>query len=778
MKFNLKTLSVVLLYAGVISPSFGEALDIDKVEVVSQTPLATLGVPVNEVPSNVQVANSKNIQQQQPQTLADFINDNLGSVNISNGTGSPVQPDVEYRGFTASPQLGQPIGLSVYLDGVRFNEAFGDIVNWDLIPMNAISTINLMPGSNPLFGLNTLGGALAVNTKNGAEFQGTSATASVGSWGGRQFQFETGGIIKDYDLDYYTAGNFSAQNGWRQGSSNDLNQIFSKLRWHSDTSALELSLALADNDMNQAQTIPSSMAAVNPRQLYTGPDWVKNQMAFVNLKGSTFISDTKLLEGNVYFKRSNSQGMNSNAGLDECLGFSTSTNYPCTAYTGGGNTGYLNNVDASNAYSNIQQSTVGLSAQMSFLDDLFGYHNKFTGGASADISRVSFNQNTFAAQLVGDDTINDPTQSPYLQDAVNFAARNYYYGLFATDTISPLEHLNITGSARYNVAEERLSGNDNDVANNSPINSLAGSHTYSRLNPAIGLTYSPDKALNIYAGYNEGMRAPNALELECSDPTKPCSMPTGFTADPNMKMVVSKTWEGGFRGRLDGGWHWNAGAFVTNTTNDIQYVVSSTTTGYFSDVGTTKRQGVELGFGGKIYDINLNANYSYVDATYQSDFTMGTNSTVANNGCGGSCESVTKGNQIPGIAKNTIKLRADTYLIPNLNVGATAVLISSQWAHGDENNLDPQGRIPGYGIINFDAHYKIDNNWNLFTKVTNLLDKQYSTYGIISGNIYAQTLAETNPQLFISPAAPRAAWVGLTYNFGGINSVASTVDKD
>ena len=92
---------------------------------------------------------------------------NVQSVDINEAQGNPSQTDINYRGFTASPLLGTPQGLSVFLDGVRINEPFGDVVNWDLIPQAAISTIQLIPGSNPTFGLNTLGGAIAVTTKNG-----------------------------------------------------------------------------------------------------------------------------------------------------------------------------------------------------------------------------------------------------------------------------------------------------------------------------------------------------------------------------------------------------------------------------------------------------------------------------------------------------------------------------------------------------------------------------------------------------------------------------------
>ena len=107
--------------------------------------------------------------------------------------GNPFQPDVNYRGYTASPLLGTPQGLSVYMDGVRLNQPFGDIVSWDLIPRTAIASTTLMPGSNPLFGLNTLGGALSIQTKSGVTHPGTMLQASYGSDVRRAFDFEHGG---------------------------------------------------------------------------------------------------------------------------------------------------------------------------------------------------------------------------------------------------------------------------------------------------------------------------------------------------------------------------------------------------------------------------------------------------------------------------------------------------------------------------------------------------------------------------------------------------------
>lgn len=163
--------------------------------VIGTTPLLGLGTPLAQVPANVQTVRASDLDRQHRSTLTHYFEKNLPSVDISEAQGNPYQTDVNYRGFTASPLLGTPQGLSVFLDGVRVNEPFGDVVNWDLIPDAANDTIQLIPGSNPTYGLNTLGGALAIATKNGKTSPGGEAEVTAGSWGRKTARIEQGGTI-------------------------------------------------------------------------------------------------------------------------------------------------------------------------------------------------------------------------------------------------------------------------------------------------------------------------------------------------------------------------------------------------------------------------------------------------------------------------------------------------------------------------------------------------------------------------------------------------------
>ena len=750
--FKPKTIALAVL-AVMVAPNFAysankaEVLETDKVEVVGTTPLPSIGTPINQVPSNVQTGSSNQIDQQQSLDLSEYLDNNLGSVNTSNTVANPYQADVQFRGFTASPLLGTPQGLSVYLDGVRVNEPFGDIVNWDLIPANAIANINLIPGSNPLFGLNTLGGALAVHTKSGAQFPGVKATVYGGSWARRAFEFEAGGENKENNIDYFVAGNIFKENGWREHSSSDVKQIFGKVGWQNELSDLDLSLALADTMMEGTQAVPLS-ALNEPKKAYTYPDSIGNKMVMLNLKGSHFLTDDKLIAGNVYYRKNRTSGFNSNAAS---------------------NSSSLNPLDTDNqnVSTDTNQHGYGGAFQLTLLNDLAGYKNQFTAGVSADFGRTDFTSDSFQATVEGHETVTVNPQT--LLANVRLNTKNDYYGVYATDTFSFTDQLFLTFSGRYNLAKIKLAG-FSDTAGT--IGDLNGNHRYSRFNPAIGFNYNPSNNLGFYGGYNEGMRAATPVELSCADPATPCQLPNSFAADPPLKKVVAKTWEGGVRGKLDKNVSWNAGVYTTQNNDDIQFIATNAagTFGFFQNVGKTNRQGLELGLNGKFNALTLAANYGFVDATYESDFTVGSAANSSKNVL--DQIQVSKGNRIPGIARHTLKIRAAYDVTPAWNIGTNIVTTSGQFARGDENNQDVNGRVPGYAVVNLDTHYSINNNWKLFGKVNNVFDHDYATFGVLGNNIF-----NGQDEQFRSPAAPRAAWVGVTYEFG-TKKFTSAVDNN
>ena len=265
-------------------------------------PLPGLGLTKEEIPGNVQSISAKEIKESHSLSLTDLLNKKLQSVNVNDYQGNPFQMDVTYRGFTAGPQIGTPQGLSVFFDGIRVNEPFGDVVNWDMIPMNAIAGVDVFPGSNPIFGLNTLGGAFTLKTKDGFNNEGVDAEILTGSYGRKQLQVEGG--INNGTFALFGAGNLFLEDGWRQNSPSKVNQLFTKGSYRGEKLDLNLSTLLVQTDLVGNGLLPSEEYARNPSSVFTAPDTTKNSLAQFQLSGAFQVNDNFSITGQAYRRNS------------------------------------------------------------------------------------------------------------------------------------------------------------------------------------------------------------------------------------------------------------------------------------------------------------------------------------------------------------------------------------------------------------------------------------------------------------------------------------------
>ncbi|MGH8553298.1 MAG: TonB-dependent receptor plug domain-containing protein, partial [Methylococcales bacterium] len=281
------------------------AMELPPLEVVGMSPLPSAGLPPGKIPGNVQVATDEDLYRHEAINLTDFMRRNLGSVFASETLANPFQPDIIYRGFSASPVLGTPVGISVYQDSIRVNEPFGDVVNWDLIPRVAIASMELVPGSNPLFGLNTLGGALAVRTKSGISHPGTRAQAYGGSFERWNFEGERGGSYKNFD--WYFAGNVFEDGGFRRFSPSSVRQAFTKVGWENGTTDIDLTYTYADNELTGNGAAPQSLLQQNRRAVYAHPEITRPALQFFNLMLIHNFSDDWMLSGSAYFRNSSTR---------------------------------------------------------------------------------------------------------------------------------------------------------------------------------------------------------------------------------------------------------------------------------------------------------------------------------------------------------------------------------------------------------------------------------------------------------------------------------------
>ena len=722
-----------------------EAFELPSVQVVGLSPLPGLGTALRDVPANVQRFGGADFDRQRQPTLTQFLEQNGNSVSAASGQGNPFQQSLDFRGLTASPLLGTPMGLSVFQDGVRINEAFGDVVNWDLLPRSAISSVQLLPGSMPAFGLNTLGGALAIYTKSGAQYSGASAEISGGSFGTKTAEFEYGGASDP--VDWFITGNFSDDDGWADHNPSRVKQLFGKVGFQDDKTDLDVTLTLADNKLQGAQAIPLSFLD-DPKQAYTFPDENDNRLAFLAAKGSRFLAENVLLGGNAYYRHYKSTNFSSNVNGD--FGEPDDSGEPSTN-------------EAFNDASSIDQKSWGVGAQLTFRGEWAGVRHQLLVGASGDFGDTRFGQNEQPANFTPDRGTIATGPFTLLTDV---SLKNAYTGIFASDTMSLAERWTLSVAGRWNRARVEIE----DRSGEEPR--LNNSATFTRFNPSVGLNFNPTETFTAYASYNEGMRAPTPIELTCADPAAPCKLPNEFLSDPPLDKVVSKTAELGARGRIGASTTWSAAIYRTELDDDIQFISSggAVNAGFFQNVGQTRRQGIELAMTTRIGPVNLDLRYNHIDATFRSTFTAfaPNNSTADKNGA----ITVQSGDRIPGIPADSFKMRVE-YEHGPFSIGAGLIAASNQYAHGDENNTDVNGKVPGYAVVNLDAQYDVTPQLRVFAQVSNLFDSQYYSLAVLGENVFTGPDRSFGPAVgidgvseqFRAVGAPRGIWVGLRYGF-------------
>jgi outer membrane receptor protein involved in Fe transport len=797
------------------------ATQASEIDVVAPTALPGTDLALDDIPAPVQTASTRDVQQSGSLNLADFLNRRLNGVHINENQVNPFQPDVNYRGYTASPLLGTPEGISVYVDGVRQNQPFGDIVAWDLIPQIAISELALMPGSNPLFGLNTLGGAISIQTKDGFSQPGATLELSGGSFGRRAGNFEYGGS-NSKGLNWYTAGNLFREDGWRQFSPSEVRQAFAKLGWTHDKTSLALSFGYADNWLTGNGLQDTRSLATGYSSIYTIPDVTWNRSPSFNLTARHNLTSNLTLSGNAYFRYIRADTTNGDINdnsFDQSLynlsaadiraltaagysGFPTTGNYMTQPYP------YwrciaqgLEKDEPSEKCTGLitntfnKQNNYGLSGQAAWLFS----HNHLTFGGVWDRSTVSFQQASQFGYLNADHLTITPIDSyadgSTSADGLPYDTRASLHGhintgsFYATDTLTLGNSLAVMLSGRYN--HTSVTNRDNlPVDPTGARGSLNGQYVFDRFNPAVGVTYRPVHFASLYFSYSEASRAPTAIELGCADPNEPCNLPNALVGDPPLKQVVTRTLEAGVRSAQESILRWNVGWFRAENYEDLLFVASPQTGfGYFKNFGRTRRQGAEVGLSGRIQHFILGGNYTFLSTTYQSPETIGGGSNSTNDegiGLEGNI-AIEPGDRIPLIPRNLFKSYVDYQPAEKILVDLNFIATGRSFVRGNENNLAQMdgtyylgpGFSPGYSVLNLGAHYQLLKRLQIFVQVNNLLNHHYYTAGQLGPTPYdngGHFIARPFPAnaggdfpirntTFYSPGAAIGAWGGIRLRF-------------
>ncbi|MBS0251927.1 MAG: TonB-dependent receptor [Proteobacteria bacterium] len=744
-------------------------------------------IPVDKVPGSVYQMNSEAITRGDQVILQDALTSQIPGLIVNDLQGNQFQTNIQFRGFEASPVNGVPQGLAVYQNGVRINESFGDIVNWDFLPSNAINNVAVVVG-NPVFGLNALGGAVVVDMKDGFNFQGWDVDTSFGSFGRKQVSTEAG----------YRSGNWAAygafeaidDDGFRDFSDAQIRRGYFDVGVKGDNAEFHFNFTGADNNVGVTAAAPEQLLDISRSLTFTSPQTTANTMQMYSVNGKVRATDTLTLSGVTYYRHFNQKHIDGNlfdkaadcggnlcSGDDEVVNAATGATIPF-------------NDDV--AYASIDKTsqnadTAGLSLQAQENSRLFSHTNQFIVGVSYDHGRVAYTADSELGFMQPRFVV--AGQGITLSGSDDFNPRsltttNDYFGAYFTDTFDITEALALTVGGRYNYARIQIENTGN------PENDkLNGTNKYNRFNPSAGLTYKFAPSLNWYGGYSEANRAPTAAELACADPANPCLIESFLTADPPLKQVVSHTWETGFRGTIKNWqdrsqWDWGVGLFRTLNTDDI-FDAASTNVGhgYFQNVGKTLRQGVEANLSYRSQRLFAYANYTYTDATFDSDaiFPSPNHPGAGTIACGeaggggddngpGKCYLVQKGDRLPGIPAHTFKAGFDYWMTRKWKVGADLVAASNQIFNGDEANLARP--LAGYAKVNLHTSYDVTDHVQIYGLFENLFDKNYSVYGTYFSvddandlsDVTGVTFNENNPRTVV-PAIPFAAYGGVKVKF-------------
>lgn len=746
---------------------------------VVPAPLPGLGIDAAILPYPVQTLRYDEQRDAAGANLVGVMNTRLTGVNINDVQGSPFQTDVTFHGFRASPTLGAAQGISVYLDGVRVNEPFGDIVSWDMLPEFAFESVSLLPGANPVFGPNTLGGAMVLTTKSGLSSPGFDADLSYGS-GARKRADLSYGASNAQGWHFFMAGTTFNENGWRRDSPGQLGNLFVKFgRQHGDddwdVSALYGSSRLIGNGLlpgtrydDDSGTFAPGLYQHDRRAIYTAPDITRSRAAELATHYTHHFGQDTQLTALLYTRHTRRDTVNGDANddyedfVDDCGAGYDDAGAPlqddCDVSRGQADalhTGVLNST-----LSRQQGQGAGLN-----LSTHQGAH-QIAVGATFDRSSVRY------AQYEQDAWLDEANRVVYADAAapVDFVSGvgggSNAVGIYATDTwaITPSTH--VTGSLRWNDLSLRSRLSTDDGAQ--PMQRNA----YRKLNPALGVTQALGRWV-LFADLAQSNRAPTVIELGCADPAQPCRLPTGLQADPPLRQVVSRSGQLGVRwqdaDRLD----FNATLYRTDNQDDILFLSAPTTQqGYFANVGRTRYQGADLDLGGHQGAWWWHVGYSLLLATYESyGELMAGDRTI----------DTRPGMRIAGLPRHNLKFALDWNATPKLTLGGDLMAVSSSVSNGNEDGRisddDPDVRAdwstPGYLLVNLRASYSLSAAWQFYVRVDNVFGRRYATYGAVAddvlpdGRLIRPQVApgEEPATLFVAPGTPRLVTAGVRLHF-------------
>ena len=690
------------------------------------------GIPLARAPLSAQVLQRSQLRRASRLTIAEALT-RLPGVTTVDQVGNPLQPDVRIRGFAVSSIVGVPQSLSVFLDGVRVNEADASQVHFNLIPLDEVERVEVIRGPVGPFGKNTLAGALNIVTRRGSG----PPSAELEMNGGYYDELEGRARVQGQagNFDFYGAGGYFRSNGWRRINHARQTQTFAKLGWRRGNTDAWISYTFADDSIEGPQTLPESWLEGGPlpddlsgfqgdrRKLqFTGGrgDFFLPRMHFVNANLSQRLDDRWSLQVNAFGRFVDFEQFNDNITEPDALGL--------TDISSGGAIVQLTHRRGANL-----AATLGVEYTRNDVDiEIIQLPNR----AFPDIPRET-------TELVGTDEDN--------------------FGIYSELWWALNPRVSVHSSLRFDHV-------------NLPFNDFldpaqSGDNEFNQLTGTVGTDYLLASGVSIFGSYGRGFRAPVILEVTCADPEDPCPLPFELGADPPLDPVKTDTWQVGLRYLLGRTLGLELTGYWSEVYDDILSVIAPPgTRGFFQNLDKTRRQGIELSLtSSPIPDLTLTGTFAWTRATFQSAATLAApfleeeeeEEVVEEEGL--PAPKVEPGDKFPIVPEINFGLGAE-YAPAQWVLGLNARFVGPQFMIGDEDNTERFGKLGSYFLLDGYVERQLGPA-TFFLRAQNLLDTEYETFGIISENIRVPAGGEEEVERFFTPGYPFRLFGGIRYRF-------------
>ena len=777
-----------------------QAAQIETITVIAKTPVGRGDLDVHDYPGGIQTAGQEQLAASGSLDVSGYLARRGRGVHVNSAQGNPLQSDLYYRGYAASPLLGLPMGLTVYQNGVRLNEPLGDAVNWDLVPMKAIAELSVLGGSNPLFGLNTLGGSIVMRMKDGFSHGGHALEVESGSHDRLVTNLESGG--NDGRLGYYVNGQRFDEDGWRDLSPSRAQIVYGNVDWRAGGRSLAVEHHRADSKLTGNGLSPAGLLARDRAAVFTAPDITENSARMWSLGGGSSRADGGSFIGKFHVRDTDTASINGDAleedDVDDLIdGFGGQSilspllsaacageageppdagddgNAPDEAFeetVGEGGCGAVNNI------SRRSQNSRGGVIEFDLPAVWFGYDHDLSAGGGFYRGRSAFESRVQFALF---DPATRSTRTPgsaqggFADEATDIGARVERRFLYVGDSIDVGDAWIVTLSGFLHQSEVDL----RDQTGEQP--QLNGSHRYRNFNWRVG-GMRRWATRSVYASIGRSSRLPTPIELACSEAlarnpetgeVEECRLPNAFLADPPLEEVIAKSIEFGIRGDPESGLGWSLNVFHVVNDDDIIWQTGQTRAhGLFRNVAGTRRMGAEMSLQGTRDRWDWSIDYTHVRATFADSFAVLSPNHPAN--AGGDDEDddapltrpVSHGDRIPGIPGHVFKAAADYAFTDRLSLGVDMVAVSGSHLRGDESNeLD---ELAGHAVVNAVLRYRNDR-FEASLLVENILGSDYENFGLIGEE--PDDIVGLNDigddVRFLAPGAPRSAWLRVRLAF-------------